>query len=857
VVTPQQSLSIGSNGGRASATEVTPVQGAQSQQAAALGEALGNTGAQTFRLTREMQRDFDNAKFQEASARYAEMLANTEAEFDQLVGDQAHQNFDRMRDKLATRRTELEKNLTSSEQRRAFGLDASTRQTATLNRMNARRADQLRVYRIGAASASLDQAMRDRVNAGVKGDTTDYIRQSMVMHRKLTQLAELNGFSEEQVAAATDKAEDTVSVSIVEGLLDAGAVARAGNFLESIDGRIQDPVKKAKLEQRIRTAGIKQQADALVPGVRKHAPGDLLEQRSLIQEMDVPVEVKDELLRRVRGFISEDRAEVQYRRTEAMGQATEHALRGEELPEKLETELRDLGMLEQARNAMANVTTPQGEVVMETITGAQLRAFETPESLINAYAHELSVSDRRRLRAMWDRTMGEELQLRMKASEQAGGSLGKRSTYADKAADTDALLDLDDVIDQHLVDLYPDRWGGVNMSSDAAMGPELAQSRRQLRTKVRIEAGKLARVAGRKKPTDQDVMTATREVLKVRASGATGMFYDDPDRPLFGLSSEELEKANVSFNFSDGRTAQFNLARQAPPGSSVASVAAKDRMLQARQQLIELGTPQTLAYLVGAPKGHSVRSIGAKDGVEQFGVFDAQGERVKLSSELGTADNTIKPQLVRQAQDMTPSYVTDTDVMRKLALDEYNARQEGRKAAPILDEGQPLPAELEAMVGPAQQERSKGYATLRSQWSSALSNYLYLEGDKLNVTRDDEAFMRFWPSFEKLFGKQLKAAYGSAFPHNSDDFRRAVIDSLFSGAPAEDRHLLWVWSGRQGQSAPSVLTAHRYPKGVPAARPGAGAHWGAPSEEEFQRAYLEQNPAGIRFTYDLNGTKKQ
>lgn len=738
MVTPRQALTGPSGGGLVSAPQVTPVQSNEGQQIAQMGSGLATAGAQGFRLSQGMQRDLDNANFQEASARYAELLSNTESEFNQLVGKDAHEQFDQIRRRVMTRRTELEKTLTSTNQRRAFGLDADSRQTVALNRMNARRAEQIRVHRIGAASASLDQAMRDRVNAAVKGDSTDYIRQSMTMHRKLEKLAELNNLTPEQIKLAQETAEDSVSTAAVEGLIDIGAVERADEFLNSVDGDIQDPVKRSKLQKRIQVAGVKKQADGMLPAVRQHAPGDLLQQRAFINSMDVSVEVKDELKRRAKVAMSEDRAEVAFNRTELIGQATELALRGEELPEKLQTQLEEAGILEQTRRAMTNVTTEQGEYLMETLTDDQLRAFDNPQSLINAYSHELSVADRRRLRARWDATMTEKTRLELRASEQKGGARGKSSAYA--AAGEKAVVDIkiDDVINQHLTDHYA-RWRNLDPEGKT-MSRQDVQRLRRIRNSVRRRADNIARGLGQTDLTNETVQQAVVDVLKTQTTGG----YAEA-----GLHPDELRDADLIFKFNGvSEPVQFNVARIGLPGEHPDD-SAKKRFVDTRTQLIDARVARVEQQMPG-----------------------------------------ILPDRARQ---IAASLTSTADVYRDLARQQRNSAKAAEQAGELLDAGKPLTPEVEALAGPVQKERNNANNSVRGFWNESLTSFL--AGSEEDIERDDEAFIRHWPAFRKTFGPQLREAYGTFFSTDEEAFRRETINLLFTNSSEGQRHRLWRMSG--------------------------------------------------------------
>lgn len=817
MVTPREALQGPATGGFGNPGSVEPVRGTQGQQVAALGDSLATAGAQGFRLSQEMQRDLDIAKTTEASARFAELLSTEEAEFGQLYGEEAHKQFDSVRERVQTKRRELEKFLTSEKQRAAFGQDAETRQTIALNRMNAHRAEQIKVHRLGAASASLDRAMRDRVNAAVKGDAVDYIRQSMLMHQKLDSIAELNNLTEEQAKLARETAEDSVTVAAIEGLLDVGAVARAGDFLNSVDGAIQDPVKRSALEKRVRTAGIKQRAEMLVPEAR--AQGDLLQQRRFVNGLDVEVEVKDELMRRLRVLQAEDRAEVAYARTEAMGRATELALRGQELPEALETQLEELGVLEQARRAMRGVTTPAGEYLMETISDDQLRAFDNPQSLINAFAHELSVADRRTLRARWDRALDAEMQLKRRASEQQGGAVGRSSAYASTTEESVVRLNIDDAIDQHLTDHYP-YWQARDPANERQLSNADVQKLRRIRNAVRARADALARSQGLKEANNETIAEAVRSVLKVRTTS---------DRAEAGLSPAELATAELEFDLTEAaRQAGFNPSGKVKGTVNVASIglpgehpddSAKQRFVEMKKSLVEAATPNTVAHLLG---------------VEADRVRRVDGRYVVVDPATGTVVQEVSDPLVRQARDIAGGMTSVQDVYRGLAWKEYADEQHAAAAAGRIGRNQLLTPEQRAAAGPLQLEQDSANITLRNLWVESLSGTLARFPS--DVDRDDAAFIIGWPTFYEQTRAQM-GAYASVLPSDEPSLRRRVIDLLFPNADPGQRERLWKASYplRGGQSLGEY----------------AGLSFGQTPDRLTE--YLNSVAEPLQFDHDLNG----
>jgi hypothetical protein len=736
--TPRETLQGSGSGGLVSAPTVTPVQGTQAQQIAQLGDAIASTGVQGFRLSRDMQHDFDNAKYQEASARYAELLANEEAQFDHLTGEDAHTAFPKLQEKLHIKRNELDKNLTSETQRRAFGRDSSMRQTVALNRMNARRAEQLKIHRLGAASASLEQEMRDRVHSAIKGDAPDYIRKSAVMAFKLHQLAELNNLPEEVAELARETAESAVNTAIVEGLIETGAAGRAANFLEENGELIQDPVKREALKKRISTLNVKQRAESLVDVAR--GQGDLIKQRRFIRDLDESQEVKDELLRRARDLASEDLQQDGYRKTEALGRASELRLAGEPWPEALETELGELGILNQAKHMARNVTTDAGGHFMETVSGNQLLLFSTSESLIAAVGGELSDSDRRILAEMWRRTASTEMLRQNDIAEQKGqrngSGTGQRSGFTAPGEKTVFDLDTNAVIDQYLTDHY-ENWRSADM---AKLPIAMVNRRRSIRNAVALKADAIARSLGQTSPTNETINAAVREVLKVKTT--TGL-------SAAGLSPQELEASTLIFDI-EGKPQHLRVSTIGLPGEGP-NESAKRRFTSTRAALIEAAMPELSAHLEGVP-----------------------------------------PDELRR---IAEGLVSTQDVYKDLARQERFDAATAREAAPLLEAGRELSPDLRRRLGasasqggPLQRETDAGQTMARNLWTGTLAFGLQDEDD--DTSRDDIAFIKMWPKFRDLHSDHLRAMFPGVLGADDGALRDKMVELLFPDATPEQQRRL-------------------------------------------------------------------
>lgn len=738
MVTPQQKRTGPTGVPNVNAQRVVPFEGRAGQQASAIGEALGTAGAQTFRLTEVMQRDLDNAKFQEASARYAELLSDTEAEFNQLQGEAAHKSFDEYKRKLDTKRTELEKYLTSERQRAAFGRDSGVRQSVTLNRMNARRAEQLKVHRIAATTASLDRAMRDRVSAAVTGDTRDYIRQSMIMHRKLGDLAKLNNMPEEARKLAAETAEDAVTVAAVSGLIDIGAVDRAERFLESVDGEIQDPVQRSKLQERLKTVRVKQKAESLVDTVRQQ--GDFLKQRRYIRDMKgASVELKDELRRRVSQLYAEDRAEQAYARTEALAQAKEYDLRGEAYPEQLESQLKDLGVLRKAQSARSNTTTDAGRVLLNSITPEQIQSFGTPEELYQAYSHMLSHEDSQRLTARWYQFALAEMK---EKANLEGSARSKRTRATASNPEQITKYQRERLIRVQLANLSPE-WEAELTDGSGKLAAKAALRLERIQLAVTERLNTLEQFSVNKDPNEL-LKQAVMDVLSVRTAEG-GRFYA-------GMSPREVETANLAVDvFDEARQVEtveeFNLSRIKRPGQTDADV---------REDLAS-----TLKVLREEAKKEFLRA--------GYSEMDA----------------------VRAAA----VEVSPNDAINHYGREQFAARVGAEEVSEALDRGETVSPELAAKFGPQIEERNDARLTVIADWEATLNHEL-LKPQHESVDRDDVAFILLWPTFRDKFGKQLHSQFSSYLDRPNDpQLRRQVIDVLFPEASAKERHHLWQMSG--------------------------------------------------------------
>lgn len=736
MVTPREGLAGPSSSGGLSAQRVAPFEGAAGAQVSALGSAMADAGAKSFTLSQAMQRDLDNAKFQEASARYAELLATTETEFEQLQGEDAHKKFDEFRHRLDVKRAELEKYLTSERQREAFGRDSSTRQAVTLNRMNARRADQLKAHRIGATTASLDRAMRDRVTAQVKGDTVDFIRQSMVMHRKLNDLAELNGLSDEQRTLAQDKAEEAVTVAGIEGLIEIGALGRAREALES-SPLLQDPVKRQKLKDRLDTANVKQQAEGLVDEVRNQ--GGFLKQRRYIRDMDVSVEVKDELRQRMRAIYDEDRMVQAHSRADALSRAADLDDVGEPWPETLETELKELGVLGKAKAARNNTTTEEGHRVLNTLTPEQITAFPTPEALYETYGHMLSRADANALVARWYRFA--EVEMVRKASQE--GSAGSQRTGA-TARNEQALMRLDQqrAIRVAVANASP-VWEEVLADADGKLKGRWLLKMNRIEEAVRDRLDYLNKLGV---PMTNDLFdNAVKEVLSART--ATGEFYAQ-------LGRREVEETDLSVTVG-GKPHTFNLARISQPGAEGGVVDGRTRL----EDTMKLLRAEAVAEAMRPREVNGVVVPG-------------------MSAE--------------DARTWAMTQVSEYDAINYLGQSERADELGAQEANAALSRGETVDLEAAARFGPKVQARNNALLTLRSTWENFMGTQL-LRPEHASVERDDAAFIRLWGAYHDTFKDQLQA-FGVLGP-DEETLRRQAIDTLFPKASSTARHRLWRMSG--------------------------------------------------------------
>ena len=149
MVTPRRAPQPPSAGPRITGASVVPFDSSiAGQQASQLGEALSTASRQTYRLSSAMQEDLDEARFNEASSKYADMLSKAERNFDQIRGLDIEGVLDTTRDTLTGQRAEIEKSLTSDRQRQLFKRDADARQRNSYGRMFSHQAEQLRVGRI-------------------------------------------------------------------------------------------------------------------------------------------------------------------------------------------------------------------------------------------------------------------------------------------------------------------------------------------------------------------------------------------------------------------------------------------------------------------------------------------------------------------------------------------------------------------------------------------------------------------------------------------------------------------------------------------------------------------------------------
>ncbi|QDP57819.1 MAG: hypothetical protein Unbinned2819contig1000_2 [Prokaryotic dsDNA virus sp.] len=753
MVTPRQVLTPGSTPS-VSAQRVTPFQAPDTT--GQLGEAMLTAGVQGFRLSERMQEDLDQANTQMAISRLAERIEKAKLEYKQVGGADAATVFDAKKRELEQARGELEKFLTSSKQRQAFGVAANTRLNIGLAQMSDARATKLRDYNIAATTASVQQARTGRVQAAVEGNVLDYVRHSLTMKNEMDRLGKLAQLPEEAIKLASENAESEVQIGIVEALLDQNAVARAETMFEQHKDEIQDPVKRSALQKRVENAGVKKRADDLLTDVR--GQGSLLQQRRYIRGLDESQQVKDELLQRARQYAAEDRAEEAHRDTELLGEVKERALANKPWDAGFESRLEQAGLLERAKFSRRNTTTEVGEYFLETITNEQLNRFETAQSLYATFATHLSISDMGKLMARWESVLSEEMAKELSVAQESGTSRGKTSTYASSTAEDKATLDQDEWVKQQLGDMYPG-WSGVDFAKMS-----LADTRkfRRIRNAINLRVNALTRALGTK-PTNEIIMQATKDVLKVRTSGG---------RVAMGMSPEELADAELEFEFrTDEGTVKrrINVARRGLPGYE-AEPSAKAQYVNTRKRLL----------------ARAIMVTGGNLGVE------INPERAAvLASGLPSENDPTSPQ-ERAAMRLADGLVAPSDVYEALAREEMKAENMSAEIDSALDSRAPLTEEQKAYAGPQQAQRNAAGEQIRQLWKAWAGPTL--EADDREIERDDEAFLHYFLDFRDSYGDQLKESFPGnlkpGFFGSSAIFETSVVDALFYDSPERVRNEL-------------------------------------------------------------------
>ena len=365
----------------------------RNQQAGALNEALLQAGVASYKLSEQMAEDLDEAKFQDASSKYADLLSSAENNLGQVKGIEAEEAFQASKDTLSKQRAEIEKGLTSDRQKRLFKRDADARSRNSLGRMFRYSGEQLRVARVSKLTGSISTAKRARVDAAVKGDASAYILHSMEAATKIKQLGELNGLEAEQIEQAQEQFEQAVVSEVTQTLIDVDALDRAQSFAESNKKSLGDTLM-AKFNKQFETANKNREAILLAQDFMPNATSmvdarryanDLLRKGS--KKGGITADQYTVMMSQFSATLREQDHQKEVHQTNLLTRATDLRMNGDVVPPRLQAEMEELGIWSEWERTMRHnpdrKTTAAGERFKFQMlsTPSMFDAYQSPEQI--------------------------------------------------------------------------------------------------------------------------------------------------------------------------------------------------------------------------------------------------------------------------------------------------------------------------------------------------------------------------------------------------------------------------------------------------------------------------------------------
>ena len=439
----------------------------RSQQVGALGESLVQAGVAGYKLTSQMLEDLDDAKFQDASSKYADLLSNAENNLGQIKGLEAEEAFNTQKDSLSKQRAEIEKGLTSDRQKRRFKLDADARDRNSLGRMFRYSGEQLRVARVAKTTGSLSAAKRARVDAAIKGDVSAYLLHSMESATKLKQLAELNGLDAEQIKQAQEQFEQNVVSEITQTLIDTDAIDRAQSFAESNEKSLGGALM-AKFNTQFETANKNREAILLAQDympsatsmvdARRYA-NDLLRKGS--KKGGITADQYTVMMSQFSASLREQGHQKEVHQTNLLTRATDLRMNGDVVPPRLQAEMEELGIWFEWERTMRHnpdrKTTAAGERFKFQMlsTPSLFDGYSSPEQIYLEWGADLSPADLDKIATKWQARLEERFDgaaeglvtgkggSRLRASrfiERPGSPTQRPQAFSPTATDVDDMI---------------------------------------------------------------------------------------------------------------------------------------------------------------------------------------------------------------------------------------------------------------------------------------------------------------------------------------------------------------------------------------------------------------------------------
>ena len=213
-----------------SAPDVAPVQPQEPQQLLRLGQAMEQAGQQFSALAADRERRINLAAHTEREAAAKEIEIAKFSEFGKLEGKAAVDGFDSYMKEMEKRHEAAIRSAPAGPQREWLQQSLRQQRVQLLNSATSHRDKELRTWRIGGASASLQQSIKTAI--AMHGSPDDDSNAQDVAD-KARELAALQGASDEQTNMLVAQGISDMHVGRVDKMLADSRTAEAATYLAS------------------------------------------------------------------------------------------------------------------------------------------------------------------------------------------------------------------------------------------------------------------------------------------------------------------------------------------------------------------------------------------------------------------------------------------------------------------------------------------------------------------------------------------------------------------------------------------------------------------------------------------------